>query len=168
MQRHLKIWNTLLIACLWLFCGVLAAEFITPAQALNTSAKWFRHFQPKASTSLKQLQAYLDSEFRPISEQQVILGDDDLPELYFVSFVDDSFAILPADDNLPPILAYSTKPHSVGASLPPPFTRLWKPMPPMFANQGSPAPQSPITKGSGNRWQPMTSPSSTARGRSIL
>ncbi|MDZ4120828.1 MAG: C10 family peptidase, partial [Candidatus Cloacimonadaceae bacterium] len=121
MLQHLKIWNTVLIACLWLFCGVLAAEFITPAQALNNSGKWIRHFQPNASTSLKQLQVYLDGKFSPISEQRVFLGNDDLPELYFVNFVDDTFAILPADDNLPPILAYSTKPQSVGATLPPAF-----------------------------------------------
>ncbi len=121
MLQYLKIWNKVLIICLWLFCGVLTAEFVTPTQALNNSVKWIRHFQPNASTSLKQEQMYLGGQFRPISEQRDFLGNDALPELYLFSFVDDTFAILAADDNLPPILAYSTKPHSVGVTLPPAF-----------------------------------------------
>lgn len=118
MLEHMKIWKTVLIVCLWMSCSLLAAEFITPAQALNISGKWIRHFQPKVSTSLKQMQMYLNGEFFFISEQRVFLGNDDLPELYLVSFIDDTFAILPADDNLPPILAYATKPLMVGSTLP--------------------------------------------------
>jgi len=125
MLRLLKIRNTALAACLlWLFYGVLAAEFVTPAQALDSSGKWISHFQPDTASPLKQMQAYQDGQFLPIPERRVYSGDDGLPELYFVRFADDTFAILPADDNFPPILAYSTEPGRVGETLPPAFYAL--------------------------------------------
>ncbi|HAN40789.1 MAG TPA: hypothetical protein DCQ12_02560 [Candidatus Cloacimonas sp.] len=121
MSQRLKFLSAVLTACLWLCCGVLAAEFVTPAQALDISGKWIAYFRSQASSPLKQLQAYSEGEFRAISERRVFSDAEALPELYFARFADGSFAILPADDNLPPILAYSAEPQIVADTLPPAF-----------------------------------------------
>jgi hypothetical protein len=101
----------------------LMAEFIAPAQAVQVAQNWMSYWQKDSRAELAELHAYSEEHIASIDPHQEF-SRTDLPELYLIYFQDDSYAVVPADDNLRPVLAYSSRPLSDKSDMPPAF-KLW-------------------------------------------
>ncbi|MDI3504673.1 MAG: hypothetical protein PWP64_1609 [Candidatus Cloacimonadota bacterium] len=98
----------------------LMAKFVNPAQAVQVAQNWMTFWQRGATPELAELQSYESGQISTLD----LFAQTEEPELYLLYFADGSYAVVPADDNLRPVLAYSTQPLQDKNDMPPAFL-LW-------------------------------------------
>ncbi len=113
--------KTLTIAgFLLLMCLSLSADFVDSGQALEVAQNWLQYWQPQRSLQLDEIRCYHSLQIKSLAAFEAN-GDAELPELYLVYFANGSYAVVPADDNLRPILAYSSLTLQDKSDMPPAF-----------------------------------------------
>jgi len=105
---------------LLLICFSLSADFVDSGQALEVAQNWLQYWQPQRSIQLDDIHCYHNSQIKSLAAFEGKL-DAELPELYLVYFANGSFAVVPADDNLRPVLAYSSLAVQDKSNMPPAF-----------------------------------------------
>ncbi len=123
MHRCLRNSKALImIGIIIMFSLSLAAEFVHPTTAVELAANWMNYWQSEKSFAIKEVLEYRQEDIR----RSDLRGDfaQDHPELYIVYFENGSFSVVPADDNLRPVLAYSSLPLSDASEMPPAF-KMW-------------------------------------------
>lgn len=101
-----------------MFCLPVHAAVVQPADALGAAVSFLRGLpmQKAVNTDHAVVNTYVQGRIESISESHVA-SDTDL--LYFISFSDGNFAIVAADDNSYPVLAYSDEGLTKSSDLPP-------------------------------------------------
>lgn len=123
-MNHLnRIKCGLLAGLLLLLCTGMTAEFVSPAQAFGAAQNWLTWRQDGEALTLKSLKSYRNNELRAMSLKAEI-PNHQLPELYVFYFTNGSFVVVPADNNLRPVLAYSSLALKDPEDMPPAF-QMW-------------------------------------------
>lgn len=120
MKLLIKVKSPILLGILLLFSLSLSAEFVSSDQALLVAQNWLRYWQPERSPQVDEIHVYQDARLSALDPARDALVSEEA-ELYLVYFVDNAWTLVPADDNLRPILAYSSLPLSDKSDLPPAF-----------------------------------------------
>ena len=105
---------------LLLICFSLSADFVDSGKALQVAQNWLQYWQPQRSLQLDEIQCYHDLQIKGL-DTCLDHDDTELPELYLVYFANGSYAVVPADDNLRPVLAYSSLSLKEKSDMPPDF-----------------------------------------------
>ena len=114
---------TLMLSLLALLIALpAAAEYVSPAQAVQAASVWIsgRYNQDVTTTSL--VKGFRAGVFYDCPPDQA-KAEPAAPLIYLVSFGNDGFALVSADDNSVPILAYSAQKTQNLQSFSPAFTQ---------------------------------------------
>ncbi len=108
-----------------ILCGLaipLVAAFIQPTDAVKAAQTWLKSGPAELSnpSPVSEVLVYRQGGFLPALSRYNEKGSE-LPLIYQVNFSDGSFAIVSADDNSVPVLAYSAEPCPLAQSYPPAF-----------------------------------------------
>jgi len=120
MNLIIKVKSPILLGILLLLSLSLSAEFVNADQAQSIAQNWLQYWQPERSLQVDEIHVYQDTKLTALDLQRDALAPEEA-ELYLVYFADNAWALVPADDNLRPILAYSSLPLSDKSDMPPAF-----------------------------------------------
>jgi hypothetical protein len=120
MTYYTRLKGYILCGLLLLFTIGLSATFIRPDQALTIARNWMLHNQPGSSYQLEKMNSFTDDALNPQSLRADFI-ENDLPELYLIHFANGAFTLVSADNNMPPVLAYSSNPSDDLNDMPPAF-----------------------------------------------
>lgn len=101
----------------------LAADFVAPQLGFEVARNWLQFWQNRDDLQLRAVKGYSNQRFMDISLRTEFAGAD-LPELYLFYFTNGSYAVVPADNNMRPVLAYSSLPLQNAEDMPPAF-KMW-------------------------------------------
>jgi len=100
----------------------LFAGFVQPEKASRIASNWMSHWQRDTISQLTETRIYHQETIEPIDLRNTYSGSEaNLPELYLFYFQPAGYVLVPADDILRPVLAYSTTPLVDLADMPPAF-----------------------------------------------
>lgn len=108
----IALWALLLV------CGVLLAEPVSPFQAQQIAQNWRGYWQADSNLALDATYLVKDVKLHRLTDLRQM---PDTGQLYLVRFQDGGWVLVPADDNLRPVLAYSSDSDTDIHNLPPAF-----------------------------------------------
>ncbi|MDD4231704.1 MAG: C10 family peptidase [Candidatus Cloacimonetes bacterium] len=115
--------NIVLLSIFMLVWVGLGAEFVVPDVAANAAQNWLSYWQPQKNHQIKEIRSYKNQRFANIDIGQEF-KETDLPQLYLCLFNNGNYVVVPADDNAPPVLAYSSLALKDANDMPPAF-EMW-------------------------------------------
>jgi hypothetical protein len=123
MNNSKRLSIHLIIGLMLMTWASLAAEFVSPQQGLDVAKNWLQYWQGGENFQLREVKGYSNRQVQEMN-LRTEFSDEILPELYIYYFTNGSYAVVPADDNLRPVLAYSSRPLEDAEDMPPAF-KLW-------------------------------------------
>lgn len=95
----IALWALLLVG------SILLAEPVSSAQAQSIAQNWRSYWQAENNQALAATYIVKDAAIYKLNENRQL---DSEAQLYLISFVDGGWVLVPADDKLRPVLAYSS------------------------------------------------------------
>jgi hypothetical protein len=112
-----------LLGLLAIFTASLSAEFVSAQQGLQVAENWLSHWQNEENLQIDEIKRFKDNTLEQYELREDSISAE-LPELYIYYFTNGKFAVVPCDDNLPPVLAYSSLALEDKNDIPPAFS-MW-------------------------------------------